>query len=399
MPNTIRACLYSTDDSTGLGVQAALGEVRRVQVISKVSSWEQMRDCLSRTEVDLVLANLDPDVDAALRIMQLVVRAIPDMGIIGISKRTDPQTIIKAMRVGCTQFVCSPIEVTDLENALSRIEATRLRTVQSSRRICVIGSAGGVGATTIACNLALELGHLTERTTALVDLNLDFGDVAAAFDAAPKYTVADVSTMDSEVDRTMLEAAMHPLPCNVHLLARPARLNEAHTVSPDGITRTLQLLSGNYGFVVVDLPRSCTTGNAAAIEEADLVLVVAQLQVPSIRNAHRVTESLLQMGAQEDKIELVINRSKADHERLKVADVEESFGRPVFAMVPNDYRAVAAALDLGHPIQANTPSSPARVAIQEMARKITQEFKSETPTDTQSRGFFGRLWGKKDAAT
>ncbi len=399
MQHSIRACLYTTDDSTGLRVRAALGELTRVQVISEVSSWEQMRDCLGRTEVDLILANLDPDVDAALKVIQLAVRAIPEMGIVGISERTDPQTIIKAMRTGCSQFVCAPIEVADLESAVSRIEATRLSTVQSSRRICVIGSAGGVGATTIACNLALELGHLTERATALVDLNLDFGDVAAAFDAAPKYTVADVSTMDSEVDRTMLEAAMHPLPCNVHLLARPAKLNEAHTVSPDGIVRTLQLLAGSYGFVVVDLARSCTTGNAAAIEEADLVLVVAQLQVPSIRNAHRVIESLLQMGADEDRIELVINRSKADHERLKVADVEESFGRPVFAMVPNDYRAVAAALDLGHPIRANAPSSPTRIAILEMARKISQEFRSETPPAPTPRGFFGRLWGKKDVAT
>ena len=399
MQRIIHTCVYNTADRSTDPFPLVLQELPDVQVVCEASSWEQVRECIGNTRVDLVLANLDPEVEAALQVVQLVVRTTPEMGVIGVSSQTDPQTIIKAMRMGCTQFVCAPIEVPDLENAISRIEATRMNVVQKSQRICLIGSAGGVGVTTIACNLALELGHLTERPAALVDLNLDFGDAAGAFDVSPRYTVADVCKSDDDLDRTMVEAAMVALPCNVHLLGRPAKLEDAHLVCPEGISQVLQVLSGIYTNVVVDLPRACSTGNAAAIEGADFVLVVAQLQVPSIRNAHRVVESLLQMGAYEDKIELVINRSKADHERISVPDVEESFGRPVFAMIPNDYRSVAAALDLGHPILADAPSSPARIAIHEMAAKIAKESTNECPASVRRKGLFARLLGKKETLT
>ncbi len=398
MHRALRTCLFSADPQTGQSVLAALGELPRMEVVARAACWEELRDCVANGEIDLVVATLDPDLDESLGVIQMLAQQTPDMGIVGVSERTDPQTIIKAMRMGCAQFVCAPIEVADLENAVSRVEATRTTLVPTSHRVCVIGSAGGVGATTIACNLALELANATDRPTSLVDLNLDFGDAAAAFDAVPKYSVADVCRSDLDVDRTLVEAALHTLPCKVHLLARPTKLDEAHLVSPDGIARALHVLAASYPFVVVDLPRSCTSGNAAAIEDADAVLVVTQLQVASIRNAHRVVESLLQMGADEDKIELVLNRVKADHERIKAADVEESFGRPVFATVPNDYRNVAAALDLGHPIQMCSPASPARIAIQEMARKIARAVNGQPPAATRRRGLFGRWLGKKAAA-
>lgn len=399
MQRTIQACLYSTDPQTGEHILESLAQMTRVEVVAAVGSWDALRERLNNANLDLVIANLDPNYEEALKVVQQASRMAPEVGLLGVSTQTDPKVIINAMRLGCTQFVCAPIDQPDLETAIQRIEATRVSVVPASKRVCVIGSAGGVGATAIACNLAIELTSLSERPAGLVDLNLDFGDAAATFDVAPKYTVVDICKGDTDLDRTMVEAAMHELPCNVHVLARPHRLEDAHLVTPEGIGRVLELLSNMYPYVVVDLPRACTTGNATAIERADHVLVIAQLSVASIRNAHRMVESLLQMGAEEDKLEVVINRYKADHQRIRVADVEESFGRPVFATIPNDYRCVAAALDLGHPIMTNAPQSPARVAIYEMARKIAQGGPDQEDTSSPERkSILGRLWGKREVS-
>jgi pilus assembly protein CpaE len=397
MQRTIHTCVFNTDERTGKQIHAVLKKLARIRVVSEASSWEQVRDGINNTEVHLFLANLDPDLRVGLKIVSLLARMAPELGIIGISERTDPETIITAMRTGCAQFVCAPIEAADLENAIARIEATRMNVVQASRRICVVGSAGGVGATTIACNLASELAHITDLPTCLVDLNLDFGDVGASFDASPKYSMADVCRPDVELDRTLIEAAMHELPYKVHILGRPAKLENAHGACPERIAEVLHVLSDLYANVVVDLPRACSDSNAAAIEGTDFVLVVAQLQVASVRNAHRVVQALMQMGADEKKIELVVNRFKADHQRITVADVEESFGRPVFAMVPNDYRSVAASLDLGHPILTDAPTSPARIAINKLAQKLAQEYDGNKKTSDDRRSLFGRLLGKKGA--
>lgn len=394
MQRTIHTCVFSTDERTGEQIRAALRKLPRIQVASEASSWEQVRDCVTSTQVDLLLADLDPDLEAGLKIVHMVARMSPELGIIGVSERTDPETIITAMRTGCAQFVCAPIETADLENAVARIEATRMKVVQLSRRICVVGSAGGVGATTVACNLAAELGYLTDHPVCLVDLNLDFGDVGATFDATPKYSLADVCRPDVEVDRTLIEAAIHPLPYKVHILGRPNKPEDAQAVSPERISEVLGLLSDLYANVVIDLPRTYNLGNAAAVEGADFVLVIAQLQVASVRNAHRVIQALLQMGTDEKRIELVVNRFKAEHQRITVADVEQSFGRPVFALIPNDYRSVAASLDLGHPILVDAPSSPARVAINKMAQKLAHEFDGAKGARVGRRSLLRRLLQK-----
>ena len=102
------------------------------------------------------------------------------------------------------------------------------------------------------------------------------------------------------------------------------------------------------------------------------------------------------MGADEGSIKLVLNRSNAAHERISAGNVEDTFGRPIFAKVPNDYRNVTAALDLGRPIQDGAPKSPARLAIQDLAKRIADT--EDRPTAIRT-GLFGRILGKKTAAT
>jgi pilus assembly protein CpaE len=395
MQRAIRVCFYNTDEASGEQIRNALQDIPQVQVVAESSEWHELRDSISATPVDMVLVNLDPDIEQSLKIVQFIVQAAPEMGIIGVSGESDPQTIIRAMRTGCTQFVCSPIEIDDLNNAIARITATRTQSPSLCRRICVVGSTGGVGATTIACNLALELAQVTERPCALVDLNLEFGDVAAAFDCKPAYSVADLCADGGELDGTIVDSAMHRLPGNMHLLARPQNMEDAHRVAPELVERLLNLLTETYQNVVLDLPRGFNFFNAAAVDRADLILIVAQLSVPSIRNARRVHELFLQMNVAEDNLQIVLNRYKAEFERITLADVEQHFARPVFALIPNDYRRVRASLDLGQPILADSPKSPARLAINEMARKIASESRSHDFEGADRKGFFGRLWNKK----
>ena len=396
MHRHVRVCFFNTDADTGEQIRRALTNLPRLQVVNQVPTWDQLSKCISTTRPDMVLVNLDPDLDGSLEVVQCLVRQVPDIGIIGISGRNDPEAIIHAMRAGCGQFVCSPIETDDLESAIARIQATRANVVHTSRRVCVVGSTGGVGATTIACNLAIELSHLTDRPAALVDLNLEFGDVACAFDCEPAYSVADLCRTGTELDRTIIESAMHALPCDVHVLARPDSTRDAQEVAPENVEKLLEFLASMYANVIVDLPRGFNFFSAAAIEHANLVLVVAQLSVPSIRNASRIYQLLKQMGANMDSVEVVLNRCKADYERINPTDVAEHFGRPVFGTIPNDYRRVMASLDLGQPILTDSPRSPARMAIYEMAKKIASDPLDDEPGSDQRKGLFGRLWGRKE---
>ena len=401
MSEKIRACLFDASSQPDAAVGEAFDAASTIEIVGTFDDWDALDNCVRGQRVQVVGVKLDDEGGQGLQIVERIVAAAPTLGIIGVSGNSDPQSIIAAMRAGCHQFVCTPIDVEDLNKAINAVIASVQARQQSaepdsrSKRICVIGSSGGAGATTIACNLAVELAHMTNRTCALVDMNLEFGDVGCVFDCNPKFSLYDVCHDDVQVDRLVLGNAIHELPCKVALLTRPERLDDAHAISPEGIQVALNVLGEMYPFTVVDLPRIYSFLSAAAVAEADHILIVTQLSVPHIRNATRIHECLMKMGASSDHVDIVLNRFKANFERITPDEVEAHFKRPVFAMIPNDYRRVQTSLDLGHPILSDGPyNSPIRAATQEMARKITA-----TPQDAPEAvaagspsGLLGRWW-------
>lgn len=393
MLSELRICLYDEARQTVEPLTKAFQQVDGMQVVDVFSTWETLHGYLIRGTADAVAVNLDGP--TALETVERIARLPSECSVIGISSATDASFIIRAMRAGCAQFVCYPIDQNDLQTALERIRPARRKKTHTSKRICVIGSSGGAGATTVACNLAIELAQLTDRRTALVDLNLEYGDVCCAFDCHPKYTIGDICTQDSELDHETINAALVELPCNVSVLGRPERIEDAREVTPEAVELMLRLLSEQFSHVLVDLPRGFGFLSAVAGTRADAVLIVAQLVVPFIRNATRIYQTLSQMGADEDRIQLILNRSNADYERITVKDVEQHFRRPIFGIIPNDYQFVSASLDLGHPLGADAPASRARSAIQEIARKLAPEFVGADAGRVDQASFFGKLLGRK----
>ena len=174
----------------------------------------------------------------------------------------------------------------------------------------------------------MELARAVERRTVLVDMNLQFGDVACAFDVIPKYSVADVCREGMAIDRTLLEMALEELPCNVSVLSRPEHLEESEEVQPDAVEQMFRHLSQMFPFVVTDMPRHFSHSTLVPLRAADRIFIVSQLAVPFLRNATRIHHCLLQAGIDEARIDLVLNRCNANHERVKPEEAEKHFGRP-----------------------------------------------------------------------
>ena len=402
MSKELKVCVFDVPGVEGdEAVSSAFTTLKGVRVVGAVNAWEDLREWLKLGDIDLVVINLDQPEYDGVGCVEHIVESNPNVAILGVSRHSDPQGIIAAMRAGCSQFVSWPIDPDDLRSALERIRATRVSTVvPESKRICVIGSSGGAGATTIACNLAMELANISDRKAALIDLNLEYGDVSCAFDCQPKYTVADVCREGTEVDRTLMERALEELSSGLFVLSRPNQIDEAREVTPENVQIMLQVLSQMFPYVVVDLPRMSSFFSAAAVQDAAKLLIVTQLTVPSIRNATRIYEALQQLGADPSTIEIVLNRVKANFERISENEVETHFNRPVFGAIPNDYRQVATAMDLGQAIADDAPASSARLAIQELARKIAETTgeKTEKPKQESSKGLLGRLWKRSAKA-
>ena len=394
MSNLLHVCIYNTELESSKSLQTQVTALNFVRLVAEVGNAEALAKTLHQTTVNLIFFHLDPDAEAVMEVIDHVSTKYPELALIAVSHQTDPEAILAPMRAGCDQFVCEPIDHNDLANAVARVASRRLLSNTKSRCICVVGSSGGAGTTSIACNLALEIGNLADRDCALVDLDLQFGDVALNFDCEPRYTIYDLAESGNELDRSILATTVTTLPCKVALLSRPETIEQHEAITPEVIHRVVELMALVYENVVIDVPGRFDVQTIAAMGQADLILIVCQLQVPSLRNAKRFFETLTRMGVPEERIEVVINRSDGKSGRLTERDVEETLKKPVFAIIPNDYQFVARSIDFGRPIAALDRNSPVRAAIRKMARKIVTGPAVKPPEKEARKGLFSRLLSK-----
>jgi pilus assembly protein CpaE len=394
MSNLLHVCIYNTEPESSKTLQAQIGSLNFVRLVAEVNSPDELANLLHRATVNLVFFHLDPDPDQVVEVIDHVSTKYPELALVAISHRTGPDAILGPMRAGCDQFVCEPIDHNDLANAVGRVASRRLLSNTKSRCVCVVGASGGAGATSIACNLALEIGNLADRDCALVDLDLQFGDVALNFDCEPRYTIYDLAESGAELDRSVLATTMTTLPCKVSLLARPETIEQSDAITPETVHRVLELLTGVYENVIIDVPGRFDARTIAALGQADMVLIVCQLLVPSLRNAKRFMETLRHMGVPEERLEVLINRCDGRSGRLTEQNVEETMKKPVFGSIPNDYQFVARSIDFGRPIAALDRNSPVRAAIRKIARKIVAGPAAAPAEKAERAGFFSRLLAK-----
>ena len=345
------------------------------------------------SDIHLVFCHLDPNPSEVLRVVEQLATRFPDVALIAISHERGPDAIIAPIRAGCDQFVCEPIDDKDFASAVARVVSRRLLGRAKNRCICVTGASGGVGATSIACNLALELAQVTETKCALVDLDPQFGDVATNFDCDPQYTIYHLATSGTEIDDAVLQKVLRNVNNGVHVLARPDLLEQHDMVTPDFLHHAIDVLTKSFETVVIDLPRRVDMYSFAATSQADLILIVCQLVVPSIRNAKRYYDGLVRYGIPAERIEVVVNRGDSSGGRITIDDLESLIEKPVYCCIPNDYQFVARSLDFGQPVASLDRHNPVRAAIRKIAAKIVGESSGEEG-DEARKGFFSRLLSK-----
>jgi len=390
----MRVCLYNTEPSASEELNSWLSALNFVRLVAEVSRPDELFAVIGHDEANLVFFHLDPEASSVVEVIDQVSTNFPDVAMIAVSHQTDPQAILEAMRAGCDQFVCEPIDPADLAQAVGKVASRRLFSCPKSRNICVVSPSGGSGATSIACNLAMEIGKASDRPCALVDFDLQFGDCAINFDCEPKYTLYDLAEAVPQLDRSLIESTGVDLPNHVALLARPHQVEQEALFSADVSAQVFEHIALTHENVVVDMPGQLNDRTSAILRQADLILIVCQLLVPSIRNLGRFYEALVRQGMSDDRMEVVINRSDGRSGRITAKDVEKAVNKPVFATVPNDYQFVARSIDLGRPIASVDDRNPVRTAIRKVASQIMSRTSGQAPAQPQQRqgrGFLGRL--------
>jgi pilus assembly protein CpaE len=273
--------------------------------------------------------------------------------------------LAEALKAGADEIVILPAETaavaTAIHKAMARVSAaaaTRPGDAARSPLVAVLGPKGGTGKTTVATNLASDLAT-RGRETLLVDLDLQFGDVGVVLGVEPEHTIYDLATAGGTMDAERLRGFTGRSRDGVNVLLAPVRPDQADAVTAEHITAILDLARTTYDVVVVDTPPAFTSGVIAAVDQADLIVMLGSFDLPGLKNMKVGMETLQMMDVPSTRILPVLNRANTKV-GLLVADVTKVLGRAPEVAVPSD-RGVPQSVNASRPIICMQPkSSPAR---------------------------------------
>jgi pilus assembly protein CpaE len=406
-----RIAIVDPNESSRESLRALLLGVDFVWLEAECTRYEYFFDVIQQSMPDLAIVSLDGDKQRALQMIGQLSVEHTKLPILTISN--DHQALLQSLQKGAKYFLTHPVGLEDLLSALRRAmgdtapqqlsgvpgQDTMLRQAGASQMIAVLGSRGGVGTTTMAVNLGASLAADPNHAAALVDLDLSLGDadIALEVNGMDNISIADLARNIERLDMNFLRRAMvRHEEGGLAILRHPLEIQDVGLIHEAHVERVLNLLKISFSHLVVDLSKSLQPTDLMALRMADTILLVAQLELSSLRNVVRMTHYLgLEEGLAE-KVKVVLNRvgCEAVEEGIGLRKAEEVIGRQIFWQVPYDPKPVIAARVAGAPLIRHNPKCRAQQSIAGLAQAVSGKPVQGTAT-SESRKSGWALFGRR----
>jgi pilus assembly protein CpaE len=202
------------------------------------------------------------------------------------------------------------------------------------------------------------------------------------------------------MDFALLKKSMTKHSSGLYLLPRPVQLQDASLVAPEDFRRVLGLLKASFTHVLLDLSKAYSMLDMCALEEADHVLLVTQLDLPCLRNVVRLMMSFDEVDGLKDKTKIVVNRVGLDAGQIGLKKAQETIGRDIFWQIPNDYRTMVEVRNNGVPLLEQFPKAGITQAVVTLAATLSGDSPLEETHEKQpnSAGWLKFLHGRKPAS-
>lgn len=320
----------------------------------------------------------------ARRIQDLV----PGVGTVMVSRDVSPELLRSALRSGLQDVLEYPLSPGQLQEA---VDVAREHSRQAwpdqrvgartdtNRLITVFSTKGGCGKSFTASNLAVVLAEKIGQEVALVDLDLQSGDLAIMLQMMPAWTITDAAEDPDRLDIDALRGYLVEHRSGVRLLAAPAEPSQADNVSPEAVQQILRMLQSEFRYTVVDGPALFTEQMLTSLDESQRIVLVTSMDVPSIKNLRLALDTLRRLGHDRDQISLVLNRADSNV-GLRLEEVEKAIGTEIDVSIPSS-REVPLSVNQGTPITLEHRRSRSAIidAFHQLAARIHED-------DTDPRG-------------
>lgn len=386
----LTAAIVSTEAASSA---ALLKTLQQTGLVYSVREWKpSVQSQLGPGEAlpDLVLLDIIRDPESHFAFAAHLRRVRPTIRIIACSQtqQPDPQMLLQAMRSGVQEFLSKPVDVAVLRETLARFaqekEATGVRPAE--RMIVVMGAKGGVGTSTVAVNLGVQLAQVSKKRAVLLDLARPLGHVSLLLDLQPRFSVRDAVENLDRLDGHFFSGLLSRHKSGLEVLAGAAHPEEWQRIAVPALERVVNVARSTCDYVVIDVGAQFSSEWAAVLRQARAVLLVAEANVPSLWTLERQFSAAAALGVDPERIRIVINRwRRGDEEALK--SVEKNTKHAIFMRLPNDFRQVSQATNLGVPLSGNHSN-----LLASKFRQLACQLAGLTPPPPEKRGGLTNLF-------
>jgi len=339
---------------------------------------------------DLIIVDTRGDAASAMSTIERLRASAPGAGLFAVALSADPDLILQAMRAGANEFFTWPL-VEDLFHGAIRRTAARRETAQGARPSATtyvfFGAKGGAGTTTLSVNCGVEVARLTKRSTVIVDMKPGLGEVALFLGVRPRFTLLDAIDNLHRLDREFLRELVVKHKSGLEILAGSEQFDRPGAADGGAIEELFRLLARQYEYILVDAGSQINSCTAAALYTADTIFLIANPDVPSVRNAQRLLERIRQLGACGERVRVLLNRA-AEPYPIPPKQIEAALGHPIHHTFPSDYKTVSTALNSGVPL-AQTGDSEIAAQCDRFTRQMLDPQAAESAPVTARRRLGG----------
>lgn len=354
-----------------------------IEVLGEAGSGSEAILIAEEKRPDIILMDINmPEMDG-IRTTELIALRVPESSVIIMSVQGERAYLRRAMMAGAREYIVKPFTGNELANVIAKVyemEQQKRDALGEQAKVSVnlkkrdgqiisfFSTKGGVGNTTLASNLAVQLASSGRWKVLLIDLNLQFGDVAVFLNLVPKRTIADL-TQSGPIQFSEIQSYFLTHSSGLQVLAAPTRPEYAELITAEHVEQILSEVKTHFDFIICDNISRFEDVSLVSFDAATQIWLVVAMDVPTLKNA-KLSLEVIEGLHHTSKIHVVLNRSSKEM-GMDSHDVEKSLNFKISYEIPSDGRALVAALNRGVPFVISHPQIKASEAIRKMAEELT----------------------------
>lgn len=378
----IKVVIADDSSETRNNLKMLLSFEKRIEIIGEAENGEEAVFIAKEAMPDIILMDINMPVMDGIKATEEISLLVPGSTVIIMSVQGEQEYMKKAMSAGARDFLNKPFTGDDLTRTIIKtfdMESKRRERSSTPRNheeikssvITVFSTKGGVGKTTIASNLAVGIARATKKKVALIDLDLQFGDIAIMLNVSVKNTVSDLIKEINQLDRDLMDEYLVTHFSGVRVLPAPIKPEYAEYITSSHIEKIINTLKENHHFVIIDTSASFHETVLTSLDMSDRILFVSTLDLPTIKNVKSGLDIMESLKYPKEKVNIILNKA-SEQFGIKYKDFENTLKHPIWSFVPEDSQTVITSANKGFPFVMTRSETRVAKAVMGMCNEIVK---------------------------